>query len=139
MVTTDKIKNEVRAARALIAQGASRADLEAFLDGYEWGPEFFAIGGDGLIRDEAAFRAACTGYYISLEHQDEVTLREEVLVVSDDLAILSWQGDIKAFFKNGDQMNLKNYGISLVFRRKGGRWKVIHSHESSLPPEILGR
>jgi len=34
-------------------------------------------------------------------------------------------------------MKMKNYGVTFVFKKIDNQWKVIHSHESSLPPEIL--
>jgi ketosteroid isomerase-like protein len=32
---------------------------------------------------------------------------------------------------------MNNYGITNVFKKTDGQWKIIHSHESSLPPVII--
>jgi hypothetical protein len=39
--------------------------------------------------------------------------------------------------KNGDSIIImNNYSITNVFKKINGTWKIIHSHESSLPPNI---
>ena len=34
-------------------------------------------------------------------------------------------------------MKMKDYGVTCVFKKVGSKWKIIHSHESCLPPEII--
>jgi len=34
-------------------------------------------------------------------------------------------------------MNMYNYSATNVFKKIDGKWKIIHSHESALPPEII--
>ena len=58
-------------------------------------------------------------------------------VVDTNLVIFGWTGNIVAQFKNGDTMNMNNYSVTNVFKKVGGKWKIIHSHESALPPEII--
>ena len=66
-----------------------------------------------------------------------MTLQEKIHVIDTNLVILGWTGNIIAQFKNGDIMKMNNYAITSVFKKMDTRWKVIHSHESSLPPEII--
>ncbi len=34
-------------------------------------------------------------------------------------------------------MKMKNYAVTSIFGKLNNEWKVIHSHESALPPEIV--
>jgi hypothetical protein len=62
---------------------------------------------------------------------------EKFHVVDTNLVILGWTGDIIAQFKSGDTMKMSNYSVTSVFKKIDSKWKVIHSHESALPPEII--
>ncbi len=57
-------------------------------------------------------------------------------VLMKSLAIAGWTGNIVAQFKNGDSMIMNNYSITNVLKKIDGEWKIIHSHESALPPVI---
>jgi hypothetical protein len=50
---------------------------------------------------------------------------------------MGWTGNIVAQFKNGDVMTMNNYAITGVYKKSDAKWKIIHTHESSLPPEII--
>jgi ketosteroid isomerase-like protein len=34
-------------------------------------------------------------------------------------------------------MKMNNYSITSIFRKIDNNWKIIHAHESALPPEII--
>ena len=64
-------------------------------------------------------------------------IQEKFHVINTNLVILAWTGIIIAQFKNGDTMKMNNYSITSVFKKIDNKWKIIHSHESALPPEII--
>ena len=51
--------------------------------------------------------------------------------------VFCWSGDIDAYFKNGDTMKMQNYTATYLCRKIGGEWKIIHSHDSALPAQII--
>ena len=58
-------------------------------------------------------------------------------VIDPNFVVLGWTGNIVAQFRNGDIMNMNNYSITSLFKKIDNKWKVIHSHESVLPPDII--
>jgi len=66
-----------------------------------------------------------------------MTIQEKIHVIDTNLVVLGWTGNIVAQFKSGDIMKMNNYSITSVFKKIDNKWKVIHSHESALPPEII--
>lgn len=120
-----------------ITEYSERAQANSFLNCYDSSPTFLHISIDGKMRNYEEFKNICTEYYNSLKEQKIVTIYEKFNVIDTNLVILSWTGNIIAQFRNGDTMKMKNYSITSVFKKIDGQWKIIHSHESALPPEII--
>ncbi len=134
---SNQIIKEVKSVSGKIIEYTQRAQLDSLLSCYDNAPAFLAFSGDGQMRNYEEFKKICTEYYGALKKQDISTIREKFNVIDDDLVILGWSGDIMAEFRNGDTMKLKNYSVTFVFKKIDNQWKVIHSHESSLPAEII--
>jgi ketosteroid isomerase-like protein len=88
------------------------------------------------MRKYDEFKKLCIQFYNSVKGQEVTTIQETFNVIDRNLVIVGWTGNIDAFFKNGDIMKLKDYAVTFIFKKIDNKWKVIHSHESSLPPEI---
>ena len=76
----------------------------------------------------------------ALIHRDPMRsglIQEKIHVIDTNLVIIGWTGNIIAQFKSGDIMKMNNYSITSVFKKIDNKWKVFHSHESALPPEII--
>ena len=111
--------------------------LDAYLGSYAETPDFLAISADGVIRNYPRFAEICKQYYNSLKEQKLATTHETFQVLDDFTVLLCWSGNIDAYFKNGDIMKMQNYTVTYLFRKIGGRWKIIYAHESALPPEVV--
>jgi len=133
---TKQIITEVKKASDTITKYATEAELNSLLQCYSDSPDFLAISSDGKCRDFEDFRKVCTEYYQSLARQKVSTKKEIYYVLDNSHVILTWTGNITAYFKNGGSMKMKDYSVSSLFKKIGKNWKVIHSQESSLPPEI---
>lgn len=127
---------EVKKASAAITKFAGEAELNSLLQCYSDSHDFLAISIDGKCRNYNDFKKACTEYYQSLSGQKITTTNETYHAISICHVILTWTGDITAIFKNGDTMKMNDYTVTSIFRKTDNSWKVIHSQESSLPPEI---
>jgi predicted transposase YbfD/YdcC len=139
-ITEDKItqiKKEIKTIANKITEHSEKAQLDSFLSYYENSKGFTHISMDGKIRNYNEFRKICTEYYSQLKSQEVKTIQEQFQVINQTLVIASWNGDIVAQFKNNDVMNMKNYSITYIYEKIDDNWKIIHSHESSLPPEII--
>ena len=133
----DQILSEVKPLFADLTLYSETALSDSFLKCYADIPDFLAVSGDGMIRNYKDFKKICKDYYDSLKEQKLTTTREIFHVLDGITVLLCWSGNIDAFFKNGDSMKMQNYSVTFLFRKINGEWKVIHSHESALPPQII--
>ena len=120
-----------------ILEYTQNAQVDSFLGYYDHGPAFLAFSGDGKMRNYEEFKKLTTDYYTSVEKQDVTTIREKFNAMDVNLVIFGWTGNIMAHFKNGATMKMNGYSVTMVLKKIGSQWKVIHSHESSPPPEIM--
>jgi hypothetical protein len=105
--------------------------------GYAETPDFLAVSADGIIRNYSELKKICKDYYESLREQ-KITTTHQIFHVLDEITVLlCWSGNIDAYFKNGDVMKMRNYTVTSLYKKMSGEWKVIHSHESSLPPQMI--
>lgn len=134
---SNEVIKEVKAVLDKMSYYSEQARLDSFLSCYDSSTDFLHIGADGKMRNYEEFKSICSEYYLALDHQTLSTITEKLNVLDSDLIITGWSGDITAHFKNGDIKNMNNYSISNLFKKINGKWKIIHSHESSLPPEMI--
>ena len=116
---------------------SERAQSDLFLSYYDNSPTFLHFSGDGKMRNFDEFKKICYEYYDALKQQKISTITKKINVIDANLAVLGWTGNIVAQFKGGDIMKMNNYSITSVFKRIDDKWKIIHAHESSLPPEVI--
>ncbi len=134
---SDHIIKEVKGVFDKMAKYSEEAQSDSFLSYYDNAPTFLHFSGDGKMRNYAAFKKICGEYYTSLKQQKLSTITEKFSVIDTNLVIAGWTGNIVAQFKNGDTMIMNNYSVTYVFNNIDGNWKIIHAHESALPPEII--
>jgi len=134
---THDIEKNVKDMFDKITDYSERAQLDLFLSCYDNSPTFLHFSSDGKMRNYEELKKICTEYYNALKEQKVITIHEKINVIDTNLVVLGWTGNIVAQFKSGDIMKMNNYSITSVFKKIDNKWKVIHSHESSLPPEII--
>jgi ketosteroid isomerase-like protein len=132
----DIVKN-VKGIFDKMSEYSERAQSDLFLSCYDNSPTFLHFSSDGKMRNYEEFKKICTEYYTTLKEQKIITTQEKIHMIDTNLVVLGWTGNIVAQFKNGDIMKMNNYSITSVFKKVDNKWKVIHSHESALPPEII--
>jgi ketosteroid isomerase-like protein len=131
------IIGEIKSNHEKLTEYSEKANLDSFLSYYDNSLLFLQVSSDGKMRNYEEFRNICAGYYNMLKEQKISTIFEKFDVLDNNLVILSWTGNIIARFRNGDSMNMQNYSITSLYKKIEGKWKIIHSHESALPPEII--
>ena len=136
-IDTIQILNEVRPLAGDLIRYSETAQLDSFLRRYADIPGFLAVSGDGIIRNYPEFKKICTAYYGSLQEQKITTTHEIFHVLDSNMVVLCWSGNIDAHFKNGDIMKMQDYSVTFLYKKINGEWKVIHSHESALPPQVI--
>ena len=134
---SDRIIMDVKSTYNKISRHSQKAQLTSFLSYYHVSLHSLSFSADGNISNYEEFRKLCNEYYGSLKEQKIITIREKYHVIDRNLVIVGWTGNITAHFKNGDIVKMNNYSITSVFKKLNDEWKVIHDHESALPPVII--
>ena len=138
-IDKDQILNELRPLAEKLTRYSETAQWDSFLQCYADTPDFLAVSADGIIRNYQDFKKICHDYYERLKEQKLITSQEIFHVLDGNTVVLCWSGDINAFFKNGESWKMPNYTVTFIFRKINREWKVIYSHESALPPQIIKR
>ena len=136
-IDQDRIVYEVRHLFEYVTHYSETAQVGSFLYCYSETPDFLAVSGDGVIRNYEGFKKISENYYESLRTQKLSTTHETYRVLDERTVLLCWSGNIDAYFKNGDVWKMQNYTLTFIVKKASGEWKIIHSHESSLPHEII--
>jgi ketosteroid isomerase-like protein len=136
-IDEDRILKEVRLFALNLTQFSETAQLDLFLACYADTPDFLAVSGDGVIRNLNDFKKICKDYYGNLKEQKLTTVHEKFHILDESTVLFCWSGNIDAYFKNGGTWKMQNYTVTYIFKKIDGVWKIIHSHESSLPPQII--
>ena len=131
------IEKNIKISFDKLTEFSEKAQLDSFLSYYNNSPTFVHFSSDGKMRNYEELKKICTEYYNALEKQKLTTIQEKINVIDTDLAVIGWTGNIVAQFKNGDIMKMNNYSITNLFKKIENKWKIIHSHASSSPPEII--
>jgi len=134
---TRDIEKNVKDIFEKMTEYSEGAQLDLFLSCYDNAPAFLHFSSDGKMRNYEAFKKICVEYYMALKEQKIMTVQAKFRAIDRNLVVLGWTGNIIAQFKNGDTMKINNYAITSVFKIIDNKWKIIHSHESALPPEII--
>jgi uncharacterized protein (TIGR02246 family) len=119
----------IAAIRAVMdAQTAAwnRGDIEGFMDGYARSPDIVFISGDSLTHGWQTVLDRYKKGYDSREKMGTLAFSDlDVKVVSKDTAIVigRWQ-----LTRDKDTPHGR---FTLIFRRMGQNWRIVHDHTSS--------
>lgn len=120
----------VAAVRAVLqAQVAAwnRGDIDAFMDGYARGDATTFVSGDTVTRGWQTVLDRYKRTYDTREKMGTLAFSElEITPLGDHyVAIGRWQ-----LTRQGDMPRGR---FTLIFRRAGNAWRIIHDHTSSAP------
>lgn len=128
------IKQELKAAVDTLIRGCETLDMDLAFRVFLDAPDFRMIGMDGTLCDYRTYvdnninyLSACSGFKLT-------TLNEEIKILDSDTAVFAWEYQAEAVLKTGDRDLIEKAGATFVFSKIGGEWKVVHYHESTLPP-----
>ncbi|GAC1476794.1 MAG: nuclear transport factor 2 family protein [Gemmatimonadaceae bacterium] len=117
---------EIAAMMERSAAAWNRGDLDAFVDDYEDGTTTSYIGRTGILHGRTAIRGAYAPRFAAGVPRDSLSFEGlEVDVLAQDVA------NAIAFYvlKRGGVVTARG-PTSLVLRRRGGRWRIVHDHSS---------
>jgi len=134
-VDKQRIANELKDALDSLIEGCESLDMNQAFDIFWDSPEFRMIAMDGTLCDYQTYLRNNIDYLAECSSFELTTLDERIDVLNSDLGIYSWIYRAVATLRTGEQDVIEKAGASFVFRRLEDQWKVIHYHESTLPPQ----
>ncbi len=132
----ESIIKEVKQDFYAMVEACNTADLNNALKLYWNSPEFLGIGSDGSIVDYPQFKKANEEYFGSISSQKFVTVKESFKFLDVNHILSSWQGTNEAILKSGEKMTFSSFGVTSIFKKVDGSWKIIYFHESGIPPTV---
>ncbi len=121
-----KVRAEISAMMDSAASAWNRGDLDRFMEDYAPDTTTTFIGSKGVLRGRAAIRQAYAPRFAPGGVRDSLSFENlEVDVLGKDVV------NTIAFYRltRGDS-TIARGPTSLVMRRVGGRWLIIHDHSS---------
>ncbi|MCM3901429.1 MAG: SgcJ/EcaC family oxidoreductase [Pyrinomonadaceae bacterium] len=118
----------VRAVLDAQVDAWNRGDIEGFMDGYARSPDVTFISGDNFTRGWQTVHDRYKKNYDSREKMGTLTFSElETTVLGNDAVVTIGRWHLQ--LANGQPHGR----FTLVFRRTGQGWRIIHDHTSSAP------
>ena len=121
-----KTMSAIRAVLDAQVAAWNRGDIEGFMDGYARSPDIVFISGDSLTHGWQTVLDRYKKGYDTREKMGTLAFSDlEINVVSKDAAVVigRWQ-----LTRAGDTPHGR---FTLIFRRTGKNWRIVHDHTSS--------
>ncbi|MBO9662255.1 nuclear transport factor 2 family protein [Dokdonella sp.] len=121
-----------RRALAAYAAAARAKDIEAFLALYDEEVVLFDLWGSWSLRGIETWRTAVTDWFGSLGDQLLVVTADDVESrVDGDLAVGHAILTYAAFSADGRALRSLDNRITMVLKRCGDAWRIVHEHTSA--------
>lgn len=127
----EKIEEEIRAEVDKVIRGCQTLDLELAFEPFWNDPGFRMMSMNGTLQDYQTYVKDNVDYLGQCERFDLTTLKEEIRVLTAEMAIFSWEYRVRARLKTGGEDVIDQAGASFFFRKLAEGWKVVYYQEST--------
>lgn len=108
----------------------NRGDIDAFMNGYWRSDQTVFISGDGVIRGWQPVLAMYRKKYSDREKMGKLTFSElDITTLADDVAVVHGRWALQR------QTDNPHGRFTLVFRKTGDGWRIVHDHTSAAAPQ----
>ncbi len=122
---------EVKALMKQIMAASEKADSKASIASY-WDSPQFSLVTNGLLLGYSDFVRGNREYFNFIKAQKFITREERYLVLSPEVVLLNWSGNVEAELKDGQSFRADPIAISLLFKKmEDSHWKVVYTNEST--------
>lgn len=127
-------KKEIGEVVGVIFQSLEKMDVAALFRSYSDEGGFILINTEGFMGNLQMAQFGHAEWFKSLSSLKVTPFMEEFRFLPGNIVLCAWQGKFEMTLKTGEQLNIDRFGITFVFSKIDGHWKVIYQHSSSLPP-----
>jgi uncharacterized protein (TIGR02246 family) len=116
--------------------GAARADAERVFQaagGSGSDDDVSFMTGDVLLTGAQPIRQRFRETYAGLQHQEQTITEKRIRILSPDVAIACLVGEGTYTDKAGWTSDPVGLGMTLVFVKQDGHWRIRHAHQSIAP------
>jgi len=130
----EAIKNEVKKEFNAMVEACNKVDIQTALKYYLDSPDFIGLGVDGMLVDFATFKKMNEDFFNSAISVQFPSIKEVFKVLAEDKVLLIWQYKAEAIFKTNEKITFDKVGVTFLFEKIDGTWKIVFYQESALPP-----
>jgi hypothetical protein len=134
----EAIKNEVKKEFTAMVDACTKLDIQTALKYYWDSPDFMGFGVDGELIDYALFKKTNEDFFGSAQSIQFPSLKEVIKVLANDQVVFIWQYKAEIVLKTGEKLNFNKVGVTFLFQKIAGTWKIVYYQESALPPVVTG-
>jgi len=127
-------KKEIKEVAGTIFMNLQNMDAEALYQSYAESPDFIQITNSGEMVDFQTAKNEHANWFMTLSSLKVTPEKEAFRFLPGNTVIYVWFGKFEMTTKKGVQLKSDKFGITFIFRKVDGKWKVIHQQASSLPP-----
>jgi hypothetical protein len=132
----EAIKNEVKKEFTAMVEACTKLDIQTALKYYWDSPDFMGFGVDGAIIDYASLKNTNEDFFGAAQSIQFPSLKEVIKVLTVDQVVFIWQYKAEIVLKTGERMNFDKVGVTFLFQKIDGAWKIVYYQESALPPVV---
>lgn len=133
----EAIKSEVKKEFNAMVDASTKLDIQTALKYYWDSPDFMGFGVDGAIIDYALYKKTNEDFFEAAQSVQFPSLKEVIKVLTKDQVIFIWQYKAEIVLKTGERMDFDQVGVTFLYQKIDGAWKIVYYHESALPPILV--
>lgn len=127
-----QIKNEIQPVIAQIHKAAAQVDTTKLYEVFSFADnDFTYVETSGAFYDKTAYKNMVRQFYAPLTSEIIAKGTEKYTYLSAENVLWSYSGALVAIYKNGQEVRYEPFGMSMVFRKVDGKWKVVFLQEST--------
>jgi len=130
-----KIQRELQRVINQIHEAAAHVDKTKLYEVFSFASNnFLYMETTGAFYDQTAYKQMVRQFYGPLKSEIIEKGDEKYTYLADDNVLWSYSGALTATYKNGQEIKYQPFGMSMLFRKINGQWKVVFLQESSQEP-----
>jgi hypothetical protein len=130
----EAIKNEVKKDFNDMVAACNKVDIQTALKYYLDSPDFIGLGVDGILIDFATFKKTNEEFFNAAESVQFPSIKEVFKVLAEDKVLVIWQYKAEVIFKTKEKITFDKVGVTFLFEKIEGAWKIVFYQESAVPP-----
>jgi hypothetical protein len=127
-----KIQNEIQPVIAQIHEAAANVDTTKLYEVFSFADnDFTYVETSGAFYDKTAYKNMVQQFYAPLSSEIIGKGTEKYTYLSSENALWSYSGRLIATYKTGQVVTYEPFGMTMLFKKIGDKWKVVFLQEST--------